>query len=167
MEREERDRQEILLILKAYQYRGYHKGARSIYMKLLHMIIPVVKVITYKGKQDTSAVNVELSYSSNRITDIMVYLDFMQMEAVTDTMKPRKLIAFFVDENGTRISYDVPIIANSTETDPRKRMMREKFILKSGNYSRGKNYYLVLADMENEEKEHQRYRFEIDIAGTL
>ena len=134
---------------------------------LQEMIIPVVKVITYKGKQDTSAVNVELSYSSNRITDIMVYLDFMQMEAVTDTMKPRKLIAFFVDENGTRISYDVPIIADSTETDPRKRMMREKFILKSGNYSRGKNYYLVLAYMENEEKEHQRYRFEIDIAGTL
>ena len=60
---------------------------------LQEMIIPVVKVITYKGKQDTSAVNVELSYSSNRITDIMVYLDFMQMEAVTDTMKPRKLIA--------------------------------------------------------------------------
>ena len=134
---------------------------------LQEMIIPVVKVITYKGKQDTSAVNVELSYSSNRITDIMVYLDFMQMEAVTDTMKPRKLIAFFVDENGTRISYDVPIIADSTETDPRKRIMREKFILKSGNYSRGKNYYLVLADMENEEKEHQRYRFEIDITGTL
>lgn len=134
---------------------------------LQEMIVPVVKVITYKGKQDTSAVNVELSYSSNRITDIMVFLDFMQMEAVTDTMKPRKLIAFFVDENGTRISYDVPIIADSTETDPRKRMMREKFILKSGNYSRGKNYYLVLTDMENEEKEHQRYRFEIDIAGIL
>lgn len=65
------------------------------------------------------------------------------------------------------VAYDVPIIADSTETDPRKRTMREKFILKSGNYSRGKNYYLVLADMENEEKEHQRYRFEIDIAGTL
>ena len=30
MEREERDRQDFLLILKAYQYRGYHKGARSI-----------------------------------------------------------------------------------------------------------------------------------------
>ena len=29
MEREERDRQDFLLILKAYQYRGYHKGALS------------------------------------------------------------------------------------------------------------------------------------------
>ena len=37
MEREEQDRQDFLLILKAYQYRGYHKGARSIYMRLLHM----------------------------------------------------------------------------------------------------------------------------------
>ena len=45
--------------------------------------------------------------------------------------------------------------------------MKEKFILKSGNYSRGKDYYLVLADMEDEKKEHQRYRFEIDIAGIL
>ena len=125
-----------------------------------------------KDLYENSALAKELFEKANdilgyRITDIMLYLDFMQMEAVTDTMKPRKLIAFFVDENGTRISYDVPIIADSTETDPRKRMMREKFILKSGNYSRGKNYYLVLADMENEEKEHQRYRFEIDIAGTL
>lgn len=134
---------------------------------LQEMIIPVIKVITYKGKQDTSSVNVELSYSSNRITDIMVYLDFMQMEAVTDTLKSRKLMAFFVDEAGTKISYDVPIIANSTENDPRKRVMKEKFILKSGNYSRGKDYYLVLADMEDEKKEHQRYRFEIDIAGIL
>ena len=32
MEREEQDRQDFLLILKAYQYRGYHKGARSIYV---------------------------------------------------------------------------------------------------------------------------------------
>ena len=28
--------------LKAYQYRGYHKGARSIYMRLLHMEPPIV-----------------------------------------------------------------------------------------------------------------------------
>lgn len=50
----------------------------------------------------------------------------------------------------------VSFLTDSTETDPRKRMMREKFILKSGNHSRGQYYYLVLADMENEEKEHQR-----------
>lgn len=41
-EREEQDRQDFLLILEAYRHRGYHKGARSIYMRLLHMDPPVV-----------------------------------------------------------------------------------------------------------------------------
>ncbi len=49
MEREERDRQDFLLILKAYQYRGYHKGARSIYMRLLHMEPPIVMNIKKSG----------------------------------------------------------------------------------------------------------------------
>lgn len=64
-----------------------------------------------------------------------------------------------------KISYDEPIIANSTEKDPRYQLMREKFILKSGSYNRGKDYYLVLIDMEDQTKEHHRYKFEIDIAG--
>ena len=45
--------------------------------------------------------------------------------------------------------------------------MREKFILKSENYTRGQDYYLVLADMEDETKEHHRYKFKIDIAEIL
>ena len=74
-------------------------------------------------------------------------------------------MVFLCPKSRRKISYDVPIIANSTEKDPRHRLMREKFILKSGSYNRGKDYYLVLADMENPTKEHHRYKFEIDIAG--
>ena len=59
----------------------------------------------------------------------------------------------------------IPMIANITDESPQNRVMREKFILKSGNYTRGKDYYLVLADMNNEKNEHHRYRFEIDIVG--
>lgn len=65
---------------------------------LQEMIIQVIKVVTYKGLQETNMVNVELSYGSNRITDIMVHLDFMHMEEVTDTLKPRKLLAYFINE---------------------------------------------------------------------
>lgn len=36
-EREDQDRRDFMLILEAYKYRGYSKGARSIYMRLLHM----------------------------------------------------------------------------------------------------------------------------------
>lgn len=35
--RENKDKADFALILKAYNYRGYKKGARSIYMRLLHM----------------------------------------------------------------------------------------------------------------------------------
>jgi transposase InsO family protein len=36
-EREDQDQRDFMLILEAYRYRGYGKGARSIYMRLLHM----------------------------------------------------------------------------------------------------------------------------------
>lgn len=39
--REERDRADFELIVKAYYYRGYKKGARSIHMRLLHQNPPV------------------------------------------------------------------------------------------------------------------------------
>ena len=40
-QREEHDRQDFLVILEAYKFRGYDKGARGIYMRLLHLNPPV------------------------------------------------------------------------------------------------------------------------------
>ena len=71
------------------------------------------------------------------------------------------------DANGNKISYDVPLIANVRDADARKRVMNEKFTLKSGKYSRSEDYFLVLADMDDERVEHQRYKFEIDIIDML
>ena len=39
-QRDEQDKQDFLIVLKAYKFRGYKKGARSIYMRLLHMKPP-------------------------------------------------------------------------------------------------------------------------------
>ena len=41
-EQEEKDRADFDLILAAYQHRGYQKGARSIYMTLIHQNPPVI-----------------------------------------------------------------------------------------------------------------------------
>lgn len=41
-ERERRDREDFELILKAYRERGYDKGARGVYMRMLHWDEPVV-----------------------------------------------------------------------------------------------------------------------------
>lgn len=40
--KEVQDRMDFELILNAYKYRGYNKGARSIYMRLLHQNPPVI-----------------------------------------------------------------------------------------------------------------------------
>ena len=86
----------------------------------------------------------------SRITNTEFKLDFMQMTPVTDKDKPRKLVAFFVDETGKKISFDVPIIANIRDNDARGRLITEKFTLRSGKYRAGQNYYLVLEDMDDE-----------------
>ena len=131
---------------------------------LQEMIVPIIKVTTMKGKQETDIVNVELSNFNYKITSIEFRLEFMQMEAVTDKVKPRKLVAFFVNDKGQKISYEVPIIANSTDKDAKNRLITEKFTLRSGDYKRDKDYFLVLADMEDERIELHRYKFTIDIA---
>ena len=41
-QREEKDQSDFEIILMAYQHRGYDKGARGIYMHLLHLDPPVV-----------------------------------------------------------------------------------------------------------------------------
>ena len=131
---------------------------------LQEMIVPVIKVNTFKGKQDTGLVNVELSSFHHRVTGIEVKLDFMQMEPVTDTVKPRRLQAFFVDTDGAKISFPVPITANIKSTDAKDRLIQEKFTLKSGRYSRDQEYFLVIADQDDDKKELHRYKFEIDIS---
>ena len=131
---------------------------------LQEMVVPVIKVNTFKGKQDTGLVNVELSSFHHRVTNIEVKLDFMQMEAVTDTVKPRRLQAFFVDADGAKISFPVPITANIKSADAKDPLIQEKFTLKSGRYSRDQEYFLVIADQDDEKKELHRYKFEIDIS---
>lgn len=42
IEKEDRDQKDFEIVLKAYQHRGYDKGARGIYMRLIHMDPPVI-----------------------------------------------------------------------------------------------------------------------------
>jgi len=42
IKKEEQDRKDFEIILEVYKYRGYDKGARSIYMRLLHLNPPVI-----------------------------------------------------------------------------------------------------------------------------
>ena len=103
---------------------------------------------------------------TRKVTNLITYFDFIQTEKVTDTMKARSIVAYFTTEDGEKISFDVPMIANSREDASEKRTFHGKFTLKSREYEykcRDK-YYLVLADANDEKNILQQYEFMIDIA---
>ena len=78
-------------------------------------------------------------------------------------MKARSLVAYFTAEDGEKISFDVPIMANSREDAPEKRTFREKFTLKSKEYKYVDKSYLVLTDVNDEKNILQQCEFMIDI----
>ena len=131
---------------------------------LQEMLIPVIELTTNTRAVAYDYVDVILTSVNRKVTNLITYFDFIQTEKVTDTMKARSLVAYFTTEDGEKISFDVPIVANSREDAPEKRTFHEKFTLKSREYKYGDKYYLVLADANDEKNIVQQYEFMIDIA---
>lgn len=131
---------------------------------LQEMLIPVIELATNTRAVAYDYVDVILTAVNRKVTNLITYFDFIQTEKVTDTMKARSLVAYFTTEDGEKISFDVPILANIREDDPEKRTFHEKFTLKSREYKYGDKYYLVLADANDEKNILQQYEFMIDIA---
>ena len=131
---------------------------------LQEMLIPVIELTTNTRAVAYDYVDVILTSVNRKVTNLITYFDFIQTEKVTDTMKARSLVAYFTTEDGEKISFDVPIVANSREDAPDKRTFHEKFTLKSREYKYGDKYYLVLADANDEKNILQQYEFMIDIA---
>lgn len=131
---------------------------------LQEMLVSVIEVKTAKGKMETDFVDVILTSVSRKVTNLITYFDFIQTEKVTDVMKARSIIAYFATESGEKISFDVPLVANSREDAPEKRAFHEKFTLKSREYRYGDKYYLHLVDANDDKNILQSYEFMIDIA---
>ena len=131
---------------------------------LQEMLVPVNELTTNTRGVAYDYVDVILTSVSRKVTNLITYFDFIQTEKVTDTMKARSIIAYFSTEDGEKISFDVPIVANSREDAPEKRTFHEKFTLKTREYKYGDRYYLVLADANDEKNILQQYEFMIDIA---
>jgi len=135
-----------------------HGGA-----SLQEIVIPLIKVGTERYKKEVGKVDVELTSLSRKITNLIVYLDFIQKESVSDTVRPVKVKAFFETESGEKISDEEIMVADKREVSPEKRRFHEKFTFKNRRYPRDEKYYLVLKDAETDMEMH-RYEFVIDIA---
>jgi hypothetical protein len=131
---------------------------------LQEMLVPVIELTANTRGVAIDYVDVILTSVTRKVTNLITYFDFIQTEKVTDTMKPRSIVAYFTTESGEKISFDVPIVANSRDDAPEKRTFREKFTLKSREYKSGDKYYLVLADANDDKNILKQYEFMIDIA---
>ena len=128
------------------------------------MLVPVVEVKTAKGKQEFDYADVILISVSRKVTNLITFFDFIQTEKVTDVMKARNLIAYFAAEDGEKISFDVPLVANIKDDAPDKRTFHEKFTLKSREYKREDKYFMHIVDANDEKNILHSYEFMIDIA---
>ena len=73
-------------------------------------------------------------------------LEFIQTDAVSDTVVPARYRILFIDDAGNPISNEQFYDADSREEDSSKRIFRKQFQFKNQKYSRDKKYYLVIID---------------------
>jgi uncharacterized protein (TIGR02687 family) len=130
----------------------------------------VIPVIRFKNDRSTSSANevrkarVSLTSVSRKITNIITYLEFFQEEKIQDKVIPRRIKCYFEDEEGNRISNENIVIGDSKSENPLERTFREKFVLKSMNYNKKKQYFFVIQDDEDANALYERIAFTIDIA---
>ena len=131
------------------------------------IIIPVIK---FKNDRSVSSINnirkvkISLTSITRKITNIITYLEFFQDEMIQDKVLSQRIRCYFEDEEGNRISNENIIIGDSRSENPVERTYREKFVLRSMQYDKTKQYFLVMQDDEDVNGYYERIPFNIDIA---
>ena len=70
---------------------------------LQEMLVPVIELTTNTKAVAYDYVDVILTSTNRKVTNLITYFDFIQTEKVTDTMKARSLVAYFTTEAGEKI----------------------------------------------------------------
>jgi uncharacterized protein (TIGR02687 family) len=127
------------------------------------ILIPVVQIKTIRGYKETQNVKISLISMLPKITSLILNLDFIQQEPISDVVKPTTYSIVFVDEAGEVISNEEIYLADNKEKESAKRIFKLKFSLKNQSYERNKKYYLIATDAETG-MEAFRHEVIIDIA---
>ena len=129
------------------------------------MLVPVIDVKTEKAAVAYTNVQIALVSMLRKITNLIVTVDFIQSEPVSDTQKETTYRMFFISEDNERISNEAIYVADSREKDAQKRIFRERFTFKNKKYDKNKQYYLVVSD-DNDELGGELFRHPVimDIA---
>ena len=110
------------------------------------MLVPVLDIKMERGHMETRPAQIALVSIVQKITNLIATMDFIQTDAVSDTVKKTTYKMYFVSEDNEKISNENIYIADSRDTDPQKRIFRMRFTFKNKKYDKNKQYYLVVYD---------------------
>lgn len=127
------------------------------------MLVPVLDIKMERGHQETKNAEIALVSILHKITNLITSMDFVQSEAVSDTVKPAKYRVFFISEDNEKISNENTYVADNRELSAQKRIFRLRFTFKNKKYDKDKQYYLVVYD-EDTGLEQWRHPVMMDIA---
>ena len=127
------------------------------------LLTPLVEVRTAKGFKEERTVEIAMISMLSKVTGLIVNLDFIQQEAISDVIVPTDYRISFIDDEGLAISNEEIYRADSKATESAKRIFRLQFNLRNKKYSRFDKYYLVAVDSKTG-LEAFRYELIIDIA---
>ena len=101
---------------------------------------------TEKGKVAVTNAQITLASPLYKITNLSVQLEFLQSDAVGDTVKATTYRLFFADQNGNKISNEHMYQADKREEEAAKRVFKLKFTFRNQSYDKTKKYYLIAID---------------------
>ena len=110
------------------------------------MLVPVIDVKTEKGRKETTNAAISLVSLVSKVTNLVIMLDFIQNEPVSDIVKETTYRVYFVSADGQKISNENIHVADKTDTESVNRVFRLRFSFKNKKYDKTQKYYLVAID---------------------
>jgi hypothetical protein len=88
------------------------------------MIVPLVSAKMQRYHVETAPASISLISMANKVTSLIISLDFIQTEPVSDVVKETTYKLYFVSDGNEKISSECIYVADSKETDAQKRVFR-------------------------------------------
>lgn len=133
---------------------------------LQEIVLPFIsyknKVAGQIGAVQPKKTQIKLTDASRRITNSIFTLNFFQTEKVGGKIVPCTVKVYMIDYNNEIISNEEILLGDKISDNPKDRNMTIRFILKSMNYDKKKDYYLIIKDVQTG-IEYDRIPFTIDL----
>jgi hypothetical protein len=165
------DNQQSVIMPYSYDYFKSPGGIQYVHggPSLQEIIVPYLRISELRSgalKESIGPVGVRIKSLNRTITQRSFTIDFEQYEKVADKKTERKLITYFVDDQGNDVSGRYTFIASSDSDDLTQRITRIRFTLNNIEFNRDRRYSLILKDDSQGENEFlEKEVFKIDILG--